>query len=51
MVFLRGGLVVEVSASHADYWIRNLLAVRAEVRAALAVFRPAGFGLVTGVTE
>lgn len=49
MVFLKGGLRVEISNSHSDYFIRNLLAIRAEVRAALAVFRPAAFGKVTGI--
>jgi HK97 family phage major capsid protein len=49
MLFRRGGLKVEISASHADFWIKNLLAVRAELREALIVSRPAAFGEVTGI--
>lgn len=42
-VFRRGGLTVEASNSHADYFRRNLTAIRAEERLALAVYRPAAF--------
>jgi len=42
-VFERMPLMVEVSTEHADYFIRNLVAIRAEERIALAVFRPAAF--------
>ena len=45
--FRRGGLRVDASNSHADFYIRNLLAIRAEERGALAVYRPAAFGKVT----
>lgn len=48
-VFRKGGLRVEMSNSHEDYFIRNLTAIRAEERLALAVYRPAAFGLVTGL--
>jgi len=47
--FRRGGLRVEASNSHADFFIRNLVAIRAEERGALAVYRPAAFGDVTGL--
>jgi HK97 family phage major capsid protein len=45
--FLRTGLTVEASNSHADYFQKNMTALRAEQRAALAVYRPAGFSKVT----
>jgi HK97 family phage major capsid protein len=41
---------VVTSNSHADFFIRNLIAVVAEERGALVVFRPAAFGLVTALT-
>jgi hypothetical protein len=40
---------VEASNSHADYFQRNLTAIRAEERLALAVYRPGAFGAVTGL--
>jgi HK97 family phage major capsid protein len=42
-VFRRGGLTVEASNSHSDYFRKNLTAVRAEERLALAVYRPQAF--------
>lgn len=48
-VFRRGGLRVEASNSHQDYFIKNLVAIRAEERLALAVYRPAAFGKVTNL--
>ena len=42
-VMSRGGLSVEVSNSHDDFFQRNMIAIRAERRAALCVFRPAAF--------
>lgn len=42
-VFRRGGMSVEATNSHSDYFQRNLVAIRAEERLALAVYRPAGF--------
>jgi len=45
----RSAITVQASNSHADYFVRNLVAIRAEQRAALAVYRPAAFGLVTGL--
>lgn len=49
-MFDHGQLRVEASNSHADFFIRNLVAIRAERRLALAVYRPAAFGLCTGLS-
>jgi len=46
-IFDRGGMRVEVSNSHQDFFIKNLVAIRAERRLALAVYRPAAFGTAT----
>jgi HK97 family phage major capsid protein len=48
-VFRRGGLTVEASNSHADFFQRNLTAIRAEERLALAVYRPAAFHALTAL--
>jgi HK97 family phage major capsid protein len=46
---MRQGLTLQVSDSHDDYFVKNLLAIRAELRAALAVYRPAAFCKITGI--
>lgn len=46
---MRKGLEVKVSDSHASYFIENKQAVRAELRAAFIVYRPAAICSVTGV--
>lgn len=48
-VFRRGGINVQASNSHQDFFIKNLTAIRAEERVALAVMIPAAFGKVTGL--
>ncbi|WP_077223406.1 phage major capsid protein [Rathayibacter sp. VKM Ac-2630] len=48
-IFRKGGITVEASNSHADYFQKNLTALRAEERLALAVYRPGAFGLVTAL--
>ena len=48
-VFRHGGIRIEASNSHQDYFIKNLVAIRAEERLALAVYRPGAFGKVTGI--
>jgi HK97 family phage major capsid protein len=45
-LYRRGGLTVEASNSHADYFQNDLVALRAETRLALAVFRPEAFATV-----
>jgi len=49
-VFRKGGIRVEATNSHQDFFIKNLVAIRAEERLALAVFRPGAFGKVTGLS-
>lgn len=47
--FRKGGVRVEVSNSHSDFFVKNLVAIRCEERGALAVYRPAAFGTCTGL--
>lgn len=46
-IFRKGGVRVEASNSHADFFIKNLVAIRAEERLALAIYRPGAFGTVS----
>lgn len=48
-IFRRSGITVEMTNSNEDDFKKNLVAVRAEERLALAIYRPAAFGTVTGV--
>lgn len=48
-IFRKGGMRVEASNSHQDFFIKNLVAIRAEERLALAVYRPGAIGKVTGL--
>jgi HK97 family phage major capsid protein len=48
-LFRRSGLTVEASNSHASYFTSDLVAIRAEERLALAVYRPSAFTVVTGL--
>ena len=49
-VFRRGGIRGDMTNSHSDHFVRNLLAIRWEERLALAVLRPSAFGKVTTLT-
>ena len=49
-VFDRGGVRVEASNSHQDFFIKNLVAIRGERREALCVYRPAAFAKTTSLT-
>lgn len=49
-VFRRSGLTVEASNSHDDWFQKNLTAIRAETRLALAVYRPTAFYAITGAS-
>ncbi len=46
-IFRRQGITVEMTNSNEDDFRRNLIAVRAEERLALAIYRPGAFGQVT----
>ena len=48
-VFRKGGIRVDATNSHLDYFTKNLVAIRAELREALIVPRPQCFGEVTGL--
>lgn len=48
-VFYRNGLTVEASNSHSDFFQKNLTAIRAERRLALAVYRPSAFCSITAL--
>jgi HK97 family phage major capsid protein len=47
--FRKGGVKVAMSNSHASFFIENKVAVLIEERGALAVYREAAFGKVTGL--
>jgi HK97 family phage major capsid protein len=46
-IYRRGGLTVEASNAHSDYFQKNLVALRAEERLALAIYRPSAFTTIT----
>lgn len=49
-LFVREGITVLTSDSHADFFVRNMIAILAEMRAAFAVMRPSAFvRIVQGV--
>lgn len=47
--FTRRGATVTATNSHSDYFIKRLVAIMAELREALAIYRPGAFGKVTGL--
>jgi hypothetical protein len=49
MIFYRSNLAIAISDSHSDFFIKNKVMLRAELRVALACFRPAAFCQVTGL--
>ena len=49
-LFRKGPMRVEASNSHPDFFVKNLVAIRAEERLALAVYRESAFGKVSGLS-
>jgi hypothetical protein len=41
--------LLDANNGHADFFTRNLTALTAEARVALVIWRPAAFGIVTGL--
>jgi HK97 family phage major capsid protein len=50
-IFRKGGVRVVASTEHASYFVENKVAILAEERLALAVYRPAAFCTVTGLAS
>ncbi len=50
-IFRRSGITIKISDSHSDYFIYNKLAVLAEERLALAVYRPDAFCKVEAIVQ
>lgn len=48
-LFRKGGLRVEASNSHGTFFQSDITAIRAEMREALAVYRPSAFVAITGL--
>jgi HK97 family phage major capsid protein len=46
---VKRGIDVQISNSHNDFFVRGKQAVRADIRAAFVVYRPAAFATVTGL--
>jgi len=49
MIFFRSDVTLAISDSHEDFFVKNKVMVRAEIRAAFAVFRPEALCLCTGL--
>lgn len=49
MLMLRRGMDVQVTNSHASFFISGKQAIRADIRAVMVHFRPKAFGTVTGL--
>lgn len=48
-IWRRGGRTVEAANQHSDWFSKDLVMIRAESRAALAVYRPTAFTAVSGL--
>ena len=50
-VFRKGGITVTASTEHSTYFVENKVAILAEERLGLAVYRPAAFCKITGLAS
>lgn len=48
-LWVREGVVISATDSHSDWFLRNIIAIKADTRVAFGVRRPAGFVKVTGL--
>lgn len=48
-LYTKRGITLSVSDSHAHYFTRGMLAIRADMRVSMVHFRPKAFGTVTGI--
>ena len=48
-LYERRGIVVKVSDSHSTFFVEGKQMIRAEMRDAFVVFRPAAFATITGI--
>jgi HK97 family phage major capsid protein len=49
LVLRRGGVTVEASNSHSDLFLSDQVAIRAEERLGVAIFRPSSFTVLSGL--
>jgi HK97 family phage major capsid protein len=48
-LWVREGIAISATDSHSDWFIRNVTAIKADMRVAFAVTRPTAFCTVTGL--
>lgn len=48
-IFRKRGVIIKVSDSHSDYFVKSKQAIRIDERMTLAIYRPAAFCKVTGI--
>ena len=48
-MYRRGAIRVDMSDSHADFFLKNLVAIRAEMREVLGVYTPKAIGTASAL--